>query len=89
MLDPATMVLLGKLKNLAKQAGTNIDLVRMNADKRYAERVLEELGHSSDDPELVLIVIQLMNLFGMIKVPALQAKDEEANGKSRYVGSLR
>ncbi len=83
MLDPATMVLLGKLKILAKQAGTNIDLVRMNADKRYAERVLEELGHLSDDPELVLVVIKLMNRYGMFGVPIDMSKAEESAGSRR------
>jgi hypothetical protein len=77
MLDPATMVLLGRLKILAKQAGMNIDLVRMNADKRYAERVLEELGHASDDPELVLVVIKLMNRYGMFGAPIDTSKAEK------------
>lgn len=83
MLDPATMVLLGKLKILAKQAGTNIDLVRMNADKCYAERVLEDLGHSSDDPELMLVVIKLMNRYGMFGVPIDMSKAETSAGSRR------
>lgn len=83
MLDPATMVLLGKLKILAKQAGTNIDLVRMNADKRYAERMLEELGHSSDDPELVLVVIKLMNRYGMFGAPIEMSKADKSAASHR------
>jgi hypothetical protein len=88
MLDPATMALLAKLKVLGKQSGTNIDLVKMSDDKKYAEHTLKELSNS-DDPELVLVVIQLMNQFGLIKAPTLQAKAEEKDDKSRYVGSLR
>ncbi|ADE11126.1 hypothetical protein [Sideroxydans lithotrophicus] len=88
MLDAATMALLAKLKVLGKQSGTNIDLVKMSDDKKYAEHTLNELSNA-DDPELVLIVIQLMNLFGMIKAPSLQAKAEEKDDKNRYVGSLR
>ena len=83
MRDPATMVLLGKLKILAKQAGTNIDLVKMNANIRYAERVLEELGHSSDDPELLLLVIKLMNRYGMFGVPNVMTGAESNRDDAR------
>lgn len=93
MLDAATLVLLTRLKVLAKKAGSNIDLVKMGADKDYAEQVLGKLS-DSDDPDLVVIVIQLMNQFGMIKAPPEQPEDEgktEAGKESgdRYVGSLR
>lgn len=83
MPDPVTTVLLGKLKNLAKLAGTNVDLVKMTADKSYAERVLEDIGHSSDDPELVLIVIKLMNRYGMFGVP------NDMNKTDKNAGNLR
>ncbi len=83
MPDPVTTVLLGKLKNLAKLSGTNVDLVKMNADKSYAERVLEEIGHSSDDPELVLIVIKLMNRYGMFGVPSDMSKTDKNAGSLR------
>lgn len=83
MRDPAIMVLLSKLKILAKQAGTNIDLVKMNADIRYAERVLEELGHSSDEPELLLLVMKLMNRYGMFGTPIDMATAEKSVGNSR------
>jgi hypothetical protein len=78
---------------LAKKAGSNIDLVKMGGDKQYAELTLSELSNS-EDTELVMIVIQLMNQFGMIKAPPEQAKDEgkteaENEGSDRYVGSLR
>jgi len=88
MLDPTTMALLAKIKVLAKRLGTNIDLVKMSNDKSYAESTLSELSNS-DDPELVLIVINLMNQFGMIKAPTAQANDEENNEGGRYVGALR
>ena len=88
MLAPTTMALLAKIKILAKKIGTNIDLVRMSGDTNYAELTLQELSNA-DDPELVLIVIQLMNQFGMIKAPPAQAKDDDNNGSGRYVGALR
>ena len=83
MPDSVTTVLLGKLKNLAKQAGINVDLVKMNADKSYAERVLEELGHSSDDPELVLVVIKLMNRYGMFGAPIDMSKADKSAASHR------
>jgi hypothetical protein len=88
MLDAETLVLLTKLKVLTKKAGINVDLVRMGADRIYAELTLSELSNS-EDPEFVVIVIQLMNRFGMIKAPTDQAKDEEKSAGDRYVGSLR
>jgi hypothetical protein len=83
MLDAATLALLAKLKVLAKQAGTMVDLVRMSSDRGYAEITLKELSNA-DDPELVLIVVQLMNLFGMIDMPS-----GEGAVAGRYVGKLR
>ncbi|HEY0666495.1 MAG TPA: hypothetical protein VGD24_10550 [Gallionella sp.] len=88
MLDTATLALLTKLKVLAKKEGTNIDLVKMSGDKGYAELTLSELSNS-DDQELVLIVIQLMNQFGMIKAPPVKAKDEDKDTGGQYVGALR
>jgi len=88
MLDSATMMLLSKLKILAKQSGINIDLIKMSEDKDYAVLTLKELSNA-DDPELVMIVVNLMNQFGMIKAPATKAEPEEANYKDRYVGKLR
>lgn len=88
MLDSATLALLTKLKVLAKKEGTNIDLVKMSGDKSYAELTLSELSNS-DDSELVLIVIQLMNQFGMIKAPPAKAKDDDKDAGSQYVGALR
>lgn len=84
MLDAATLALLAKLKVLAKQAGTMVDLVRMSSDRGYAETTLKELSNA-DDPELVLIVVQLMNLFGMIDMPS----DEKDVPAGRYIGALR
>ncbi|MBA3022425.1 MAG: hypothetical protein FP821_00830 [Sideroxydans sp.] len=88
MLDAATMALLAKVKMLAKKIGINVDLVRMSNEKSYAEITLNELSNA-DDPELVLIVIQLMNQLGLIGVPSAEAKPEPKNEKVRYVGSLR
>jgi hypothetical protein len=93
MLDATTLVLLTKLKVLAKKAGSNIDLVKMGADQQYAEQVLGELS-DSEDSDLVVIVVQLMNQFGMIKAPPKQAKDDgktdaDKEDGDRYVGSLR
>jgi hypothetical protein len=88
MLDPATLALLAKLKVLGKQTGTNIDLVKMSHDKAYAELTLNELSNS-DDPELVLIVIQLMSQFGMIKAPSAKSKIEDKESGDRYIGALR
>lgn len=65
MLDPITMKLLGNLKMSAKKSGTNIDLTKMADDSNYAELTLKALSNS-DDPELALIVIKLMNHFGML-----------------------
>ncbi len=88
MLDVATMAYLAKIKILAKQMGTNIDLVKMSNDKAYAELTLKELSNA-DDPELVLIVINLMNKFGMIKVPPAKTKADDDDESGRYVGALR
>jgi hypothetical protein len=88
MLDAATMALLAKVKMLAKKIGVNVDLVRIGNDKAYAETTLQELGNA-DDPELVLIVIQLMNQLGLIGVPTQETKPEPKQEAGRYVGSLR
>jgi hypothetical protein len=89
MLDSATLALLAKLKVLGKQSGTNIDLIKMSSDKGYAELMLKEMSNA-DDPELVLIVVQLMNQFGMIQAPpAKKNNEEEKTGNGRYVGALR
>jgi len=88
MFDAATLALLAKLKILGRQSGTNVDLIKMSDDRVYAEQTLKLLSNS-DDPELVLIVVQLMNQFGIIKSSAGHAKAEEKSGKDRYVGSLR
>lgn len=88
MLDPATLALLAKLKVLAKKTGTNLDLIKMSSDRGYAELALKELSNT-DDPELVLIVIQLMNQFGMIDAPAETGKPEENKDGGRYIGALR
>ncbi|MBI5007992.1 MAG: hypothetical protein HZB95_12815 [Nitrosomonadales bacterium] len=88
MLDPATLALLAKLKVLAKKTGINLDLVKMTGDKGYAELTLKELSNS-DDAELVLIVVQLMNQFGLIDAPAGSSKSEDKKGGDRYIGALR
>lgn len=88
MLDPAIMVLLGKLKILAKQTGTNIDLVKITGDKDYAELMLKELSNS-DDPELVIIVIKLMNHYGMFETTIDAAKSDDKSDNNRYIGTLR
>ena len=88
MLDATTLAILAKIKVLAKKSGTNIDLVRMSEDRGYAEHTLKDLSNS-DDAELVLNVIKLMNQFGMIKAPTSQAKTEEKGDQVRYVGTLR
>lgn len=88
MLEPATMALLAKIKILAKKMGTNIDLVKMTEDRNYATLTLQDLSNS-DDQELVLIVINLMDKFGMIKAPLAQDNSEEPNAQGRYVGALR
>jgi hypothetical protein len=88
MLDAATMALLAKVKMLAKKIGINVDLVRMSNEKSYAETTLNELSNA-DDPELVLIVIQLMNQLGLIGKPSLETGAEPEKAAGRYVGSLR
>ncbi len=88
MLDAATMALLAKVKMLAKKIGVNVDLVKMSNDRAYAETTLGELSNA-DDPELVLIVIQLMNQLGLIGAPVAEAKPETKKDEGRYVGSLR
>lgn len=88
MLDPATLALLAKLKVLAKKTGTNLDLVKISGDLGYAELILKELSNA-DDPELVLVVLQLMNQFGMIDAPAAATKSEEKKDSDRYIGALR
>ena len=87
MLDPTTLALLAKIKVLAKKSGTNIDLIKMSEDKDYAALTLKDLSNS-DEPELVLIVIQLMNQFGMIDAPRVGTKEDKKDG-DRYVGALR
>jgi hypothetical protein len=88
MLDAETLVLLTKLKIFAKKAGVNIDLVKMGSDNNYAELTLGELSNA-EDADLVAIVIQLMNQFGMIKAPTEPKKEEEKKDGDRYIGSLR
>lgn len=89
MIDSTTMALLARLKILAKQAGTNIDLVKMSEDMEYATLLLKEISNS-DNPELVLTAINLMNQFDIIKAPPFEAKaKEEKKKKERYVGALR
>lgn len=88
MLDPTTLALLAKIKVLAKKSGTNIDLIKMSEDKDYAALTLKDLSNS-DEPELVLIVIQLMNQFGMIDAPRGGTKAEDNKDGDRYVGALR
>ena len=88
MLDAAVLALLAKVKMLAKKVGMNVDLVRMGAERAYAEQVLKELSNA-DDPELVLIAVQLMNQFGMIGVPTGNDGAEAKPNAARYVGSLR
>ena len=88
MLDAATMALLAKVKMLAKKIGVNVDLVRMSNDRAYSESTLSELSNA-DDPELVLLVIQLMNQLGLIGVPGAEATPEKKKEEGRYVGSLR
>lgn len=88
MLDPATLALLAKLKVLAKKTGTNLDLVKMSGDLGYAELTLKELSNA-DDPELVLVVLQLMNQFGLLDTPAATIKNDESKDSGRYIGALR
>lgn len=88
MLDAATMALLAKVKMLAKKVGVNIDLVRIGNDRSYAEAILQELG-DADDPELVLIVIELMNQLGLIGNQNVEVKQESGKEAGRYIGSLR
>ena len=88
MLDSATMTLLARLKILAKQAGTNIDLVKMSQNMEYATLLLKEMSNS-DNPELVLIVINLMNQFGIINAPPAEFRDKDKKKTDRYVGALR
>lgn len=89
MLDNATLGLLTKLKVLAKREGVNIDLIKMSEDNGYAALTLKNLSNS-DDPELVQIVIILMNQFGMIRAPSAEVKAvEEKSEKDRYIGKLR
>ncbi len=82
MLVAATMALLPKVKMLAKKIGSNVDLVRMSNEKSYAEATLNEFSNA-DDPELVLIVIRLMNQLGLIGVPIQEAKPEPQQGAGR------
>jgi hypothetical protein len=89
MYDHATLTLLAKLKMLAKKMGINVDLMKIGEDKEYTADVLSQLSNS-DDQELVMIVINLMNQFGLIKAPkTVAAGATEDSTKERYVGKLR
>jgi len=88
MFDAATLALLAKVKVLAKKSGVNVDLVRMSNESSYAATILNELSNA-DDPELVLIVVQLMNLLGLIGKPVATEKPVNTKEETRYVGSLR
>ncbi|OHC82688.1 MAG: hypothetical protein A3J87_01330 [Sideroxydans sp. RIFOXYB12_FULL_59_6] len=88
MFDAATLALLAKVKVLAKKTGVNVDLVRMSNEMSYAGIILNELSNA-DDPELVLIVIQLKNLLGLIGKPVADEKPATKKEETRYVGSLR
>jgi hypothetical protein len=88
MLDNETMTLLAKLKVAAKKTGINIDLIRMSGDTSYAATMLNELSNS-EDAELVLIVVSLMNKFGMIYTPRKNDNPQEESDEDRYIGGLR
>jgi hypothetical protein len=87
MLDNETMTLLTKLKVAAKKSGTNVDLIKMSSDKEYAATILNELSNT-EDADLVLIVVNLMNKFGMISAPKGDKK-AEGPAEERYIGRLR
>lgn len=87
MLDNETMTLLTKLKVAAKKCGTNVDLIKMSGDREYAATMLNELSNT-EDADLVLIVVNLMNKFGMISAPRKDKKTEESI-EERYIGRLR
>lgn len=88
MLDNETIALLAKLKVAAKKYETNVDLIKMSSDNTYAATVLNELSNA-DDAEVVLIVITLMNKFGIISTPRNEPTREEESDAERYVGRLR
>jgi len=88
-IDPVTMKLLGKLKILAKHTKTNIDLVKMTDGSGYAEQILQELGHS-DNEEIVLIALKLMNRMRLIEAPVdivLEQAAEENERDSNIKGA--
>lgn len=87
MLDNETLTLLAKLKVAAKKTGADIDLIKMSNDKAYAADMLNQLSNY-EDIEIVSMVINLMNKFGIISAPS-QAKTAEGAEKDRYIGRLR
>lgn len=87
MIDDESVVLLGKLKMLAKKVGSNVDIIQMSSDKSYAENMLRELSNA-DEPELVMVSINLMNRMGMMGTAAVtSSKDEKST--QQYIGRLR
>lgn len=87
MMDNETLTLLAKLKVAAKKTGTDIDLIKMSNDTAYAAMMLNHLSNT-EDAEMVSIVINLMNKFGMISAPS-QDKTAEEPVNERYIGRLR
>ncbi|MDD4912829.1 MAG: hypothetical protein PHP57_11090 [Sideroxydans sp.] len=88
MLDNATLALLAKLKILTRKMEGNIDIMKLSEDKQYATHTLKELSNA-DDPDLVMVVLQLMNLYGMLDIVSSTAKPAEKKNVERYVGALR
>lgn len=84
MLDPVTMMLLGKLKMLAKHAGMSIDLVKMTDGSDYAELTLNELSNV-DDQELLPVALKLMSRLGLMGAPIDPGKTIGENEFDPYI----
>ncbi|HKQ30857.1 MAG TPA: hypothetical protein VJS66_06195 [Burkholderiales bacterium] len=91
-MDQNEMRLIARYKVLlSKHNGNKIDLVKFSSDNAYAKQVLE-IGAASDNEELIVVAMQLMERRGFLKKAATpEPKKEEKDGdvNDRYIGKLR
>ena len=93
-MDQNEIRLVAHLKVLSsKQTGNKIDLVRFSSDNGYAKQVLEA-AIASDNEELIVVAMQLMERRGLLPKPAAatEQKNEDKKGNNvtnRYIGKLK
>ncbi|HEY0719832.1 MAG TPA: hypothetical protein VGE50_01125 [Gammaproteobacteria bacterium] len=94
-MDQELLKLLTRIKIQGKKLmGLEIDIMRLNADRHYADEILHKLT-TSENEELVMTAINFMGKVGLLKtkigtepaVPATEPPSDPISGK--YTGRLR